>query len=87
MLPWKEPIAQEISAVENVLEIVLFVQDLGFWSPLETVNFKADQCCCLTLDTQKAKATLHQYKCVIPGKERFCYRVMKKPFLDKDVRS
>ena len=70
MLPWKEPITQEFLAVEIVLEIVLFVQDfLVFWSALERVNSMADQWCCLTLDTQKAKATLLQYKCVIPGKE------------------
>lgn len=56
--------------VEIVLQSVLFLyRALVVWPPLETVNSAADQCCCLTLDTQKAKTTLLQYKCVIPERE------------------
>lgn len=39
MLPWKEPIAQEFLAVDIVLEIVLFVQDLMVSVPFGKSEF------------------------------------------------
>lgn len=69
MLPWKEPIAQEVLAVEIVLEIVLFVQDLGFFVPFGKDKFHGRSVLLFNLRHQKAKATLLQYKCVIPGKD------------------
>lgn len=74
MLPWKEPIAHEFLTMEIVPEIVLFVLDFAFLFPLERVNSRGRSVHWLTLETQKAKATLLQHGHVTPGKERLCYK-------------
>lgn len=55
MLPWKESIAQEFLAVEIVLEIVLFVQDLGFLVPFGEGKFHGRSVLLFNLRHTKSK--------------------------------
>lgn len=55
MLPWKDPIAQEVLAVEIVLEIVLFVQDLGFFVPFGKDKFHGRSVLLFNLRHSKSK--------------------------------